>query len=336
MTKILVVGPSWVGDMVMAQSLFIRLQALHADLELQVLAPAWSLPLLARMPEVHAGIEMPIGHGSLNWSLRRRIGRDLISEHFDQAILLPNSLKSALIPFWAKIPLRTGWKGEMRYGLLNDLRHLDKQLLYKTVERFVALADPTDIQKVPDIPRPRLNIDPITVEQTRNKFELNENLPVLALCPGAEYGMAKRWPERHFASLANVYLEKGWQVWLFGSEKDQTVCSSIMRMTEQQAKDLSGNTTLAECIDLLSQASAVVSNDSGLMHVAAALGRPLIALYGSSDPVFTPPLSNTSDILDLNLDCSPCFKRECPLEHLNCLVNITPDQVKISLDELIR
>ena len=321
--------------MVMAQSLFKALKQQHSDVIIDVLAPGWSRPLLERMPEVAGAIDMPVGHGRLELKTRWHLGRTLRRHHYDQAILLPNSLKSALVPFWAGIPLRTGWLGEMRYGLLNDARKLDKTRLTMTVQRFVALAYSSDHGSIPEIPIPELEVDEANAQAARETFGLGKGeRPVLALCPGAEYGPAKRWPEAYYGELARGMIEEGWDVWLFGSGKDQPVCAEISHIAGDACADLSGRTSLAQAVDLLSLADAVVSNDSGLMHVAAALGRPLVALYGSSDPGFTPPLNDCSKVITLGLECSPCFKRECPLGHLKCLRDISVDQVRETLREL--
>ena len=330
-SAVLIVGPSWVGDMVMAQSLFKVLKQRHPEQAIDVLAPGWSLPLLERMPEVRAGIEMPLGHGRLGLRERWRLGRSL-QGRYARAILLPNSWKSAIVPWAARIPVRTGWRGEMRYGLLNDLRHLDKSKLTMTVQRFVALAG-SPREPLPDIPPPRLQVREEEVRSALHALGLEPDRRILALCPGAEYGPAKRWPEACFGELAQEYLDRNWQVWLFGSEKDRQVCDNIARQAEG-CIDLSGRTSLAQAVDLLSLASAVVSNDSGLMHVAAALDRPLVAVYGSSDPGFTPPLNGRHEILWRHLECSPCFERECPLGHLRCLREITVSQVGDALKQL--
>jgi heptosyltransferase-2 len=149
----------------------------------------------------------------------------------------------------------------------------------------------------------------------------------LALCPGAEYGPAKRWPVAYYAEVARKKIDQGWQVWLFGSNKDKADAEQINNEASGLCSDFTGRTTLAEAVDLMSLAHTVVSNDSGLMHVAAALNKNLIAIYGSSDPGFTPPLNDNAQVISLNLDCAPCFKRDCPLGHTNCLTGITPEQV---------
>ncbi len=314
--------------MVMAQSLFMTLCANNPDVKISVLAPEWTRPLLQRMPQVQQTIGLPFGHGELAWGKRRQIAKEIQKQNFDQAVVLPGSLKSALIPFWAKIPKRTGFRGEMRYGLLNDIRRLDKTKLTRTVQRFVALGLPAERTLPSEIPNPRLKVDTSEVDKALNRLNIiNADQPVLALCPGAEYGPAKRWPAQHFAELAKSQIKNGWQVWLFGSDKDEAITQAINEKTNNTCLDLAGSTTLPEAVDLMSLAKVVVSNDSGLMHVAAALDKKVIALYGSSSPDFTPPLHAQAEIMSLNLDCSPCFKRECPLGHLKCLNNLSPDRV---------
>lgn len=332
--RILVVGPSWVGDMVMAQSLFKTLKDTRLNCQINVLAPSWVLSLLERMPEVSGVITMPLGHGKLGLKQRVDLAKNLRNNHYGQAILLPNSWKSGLIPFFANIPLRTGWLGECRWGLLNDSRRLDKKLLPMTVQRFVALAYEPGATEPPQYPIPQLSIVATERELVLAKFATDTDKKILGLCPGAEYGPAKRWPARSYAHVAKHYLDQDWQVWLFGSEKDRLVTQVINKITGQQCHDFSGKTTLAETLDLMSLADRFVSNDSGLMHVAAALNKPVVAVYGSSDPEFTPPLHERAKVISLGLECSPCFKRECPLGHTNCLRNITPEQVISELANL--
>ncbi len=334
--NILIIGPSWVGDMVMAQTLFQCLKQRHPDCAIDVLAPDWSRPILERMPEVRQALSFPLGHGVLELATRRRIGKSLAGR-YDQAILLPNSMKSALVPFFAGIPLRTGWKGEMRYGLLNDVRKLDKDRYPLMIERFMALAYPAGAELPQPYPRPSLQIDPATRDAALGHFGLSLDRPVLALCPGAEFGEAKRWPSEHYAKVAEAKIREGWQVWLFGSKKDhpvgEDIRSRLIPGLREEAVNLSGETSLAQAIDLLSCAASVVSNDSGLMHVAAALNRPLVAVYGSTSPQFTPPLAEQVEIIRLGIECSPCFERTCRFGHYNCLVQLEP---RVAIEALQR
>ena len=330
--QILVIGPSWVGYMVMAQSLFITLKQQYPHTQIDVLAPGWSLALLERMPEVRQGIAMPLGHGQFNLTARYQLGRQLAAQQYDLAIVLPNSWKSALIPWFAGVPQRRGYLGELRWGLLNQARKLDKSWLTMTVQRFVALGLPADSPQPPEYPLPRLSVSAQQQQQLVQQFQLNTDSKILALCPGAEYGPAKRWPVEHFARVARTKLQQGWQVWILGSEKDRAVAEQINQLSEQQCRNFAGITQLGEAVDLLSLADVVVSNDSGLMHVAAALDKQLIALYGSSDPHFTPPLHPKAQIISLHLPCSPCFKRECPLGHTQCLTELAPEQVLAAIE----
>lgn len=336
--KILIIGPSWVGDMVMSQALYITLKKQHSDAVIDVLSPAWCQPILKKMPEINKAIDMPLGHGALDIKTRYQLGKSLRREQYTHAYILPNSAKSALIPFFAKIPQRTGWKGEFRYGLLTDLRP-DKKIFQYMVERYVSLAHPKkemaggsgslgDIHK---LPRPTLSI----VKQQRDlilkKFKLTFDSHIIGLCPGAEFGPAKRWPETHYGEVAKELTEQGRQVWLFGSVNDRVVTAKIKNLVAEKNKhlihDLAGETSLNEAVDLLSCCHTVVSNDSGLMHVAAAVGCHLVAIYGSSSPSYTPPLSDKVSIVQNKLPCQPCFKKECPLGHLDCLKKLSPERV---------
>ena len=334
MTRILIVGPSWVGDMVMANSLFRVLSEHQPQARISVLAPSWSEPVLARMPEVSESVCMPVGHGSLGLGARYRLGRELREREFSQAIVIPGSLKSALVPWFARIPVRTGYLGEQRRGLLNDIRPLDKAVLPLNVQRYVALALPRSTAAPPALPYPKLRVSDEGVDSARNRLGLTDTRPVLGICPGAEYGPAKRWPVAHFASVAGDMLDRGWQVWLFGSGNDAKISAEINARCAGRCDDLAGRTDLGEAIDLMSQCRAVVSNDSGLMHVAAAVGCHVIALFGSSSDEFTPPLTERCDRLGLELDCRPCFKRECPLGHLDCLNRLAPEMVAEALDRV--
>ncbi|MDH5264496.1 MAG: lipopolysaccharide heptosyltransferase II [Betaproteobacteria bacterium] len=326
----LVVAPSWIGDAVLSHPLLVRVKARDPRGAIDVLAPAWASAVYRRMPEVRRTIAFPFGHGELRLAERRRFAREL--PRYDRAILLPNSLKSALVPWFAGIPVRTGWRGEMRYGLLNDVRRLDERALPLIVERFAALAQPAGEALERPLPEPRLAVEPARRDATLAKFGLDAASPVLALAPGAEYGPAKRWPARHFAEVARALAARGFRTWLFGSAKDAALTAEVAALAKVPVADLAGRTSLDEAIDLLSLAARVVTNDSGLMHVAAALDRPMAAVFGSSSPGYTPPLSAKARVISLRLDCSPCFRRECPLGHTNCLEQLEPARVLAALD----
>lgn len=313
--------------MVLAQVLFIALRRHNPNVIIDVLAPQWTLPILRRMPEVREAFAAPFAHGELALKKRWRLGRALRPQRYDQAIVLPNSFKSALAPFFARIPRRTGFRGEARYGLINDMRMLDAQRMPRMVDRFLALLDAT----VHDSPQPSLRSDPDARESLLDRLRLEHTRPIAALCIGAEYGPAKRWPAEHFATLARELARAGWQCWLVGSKKDKPIGDAVLQTAPGVAINLCGATTLDEAVDLLAAADAVVANDSGLMHVAAALDKPLIALYGSSSPAFTPPLSPHAKVMKRDIACSPCFARECPLGHFKCMRELSPTDVAAAL-----
>lgn len=343
--KIFVVGPSWVGDMMMSQSLYRTLKALHPAATIDVMAPAWCRPLLEKMPEVDNAIPMPLGHGALAIGERRRLGKQLKENGYTHAYVLPNSLKSALVPFFADIPKRTGWRGEMRYGLLNDLRPLDKDAFPLMVERYVALAyDKQKVQKATDLPQPllwpKLSVTENDIATTLNQFSLSTQRPAIGFCPGAEFGPAKRWPHYHYAALAQKLItEQGYQIFLFGSQKDKEAGEEIKQTLTPEAREacfnLAGETSLEQAVNLIASCKAVVSNDSGLMHVAAALERPLVALYGPSSPDFTPPLSHKARVIRLITGYHKVRKGDAEQGYHQSLIDIQPEKVFAELANLL-
>ena len=325
--KYLIIGPSWVGDMVMAQSLFITLKKLYPGCVIDVVSPAWSLPVLQRMPEVRRGIALPVLHGKFSFITRYRLGRSLKTGNYSHAIVLPRSWKSALVPYFAAVPVRTGYKGEMRYGLLNDIRALNKVIITQTVQRYVALAQEHALENPPVTPYPALQTDRANTRRLLDVHGLNLSRPVIGIMPGAEYGPAKQWPAEYYAQLAARLIKAGYQVWAFGSAKERELGNTIFRHLTEHAHNLCGSTQLEDVIDLVACTQQVVSNDSGLMHVAAAVGVKACVIYGSSTPAYTPPLTENATIFYKALDCSPCFDRQCRYQHYRCLKSIEPYEV---------
>ena len=344
--NILIIGPSWVGDMMMSHSLYQALKKQYPDCQIDVLAPNWCKPLLARMPEVRNAIEMPIGHGVFNLAQRYKIGKSL-RHQYDMAIVLPNSLKSAFIPFFAKIALRRGWKGESRYFFLNDLRN-NKTDYPMMVQRYVALAyEKGNIPKAEDLPiaKPYLAVNDQQVAQTLKTFEkqaaLAENRPAIGFCPGAEFGPAKRWPHYHYAKLAQMLIEKGYSIRLFGSAKDTEVGEQIRQTLPENLRhycvNLAGQTQLNQAVDLIYDCVAMVTNDSGLMHIAAAVNRPLVAVYGPTSPQYTPPLSDKAVIIRLIEGGLIKIRKgkDSTEGYHQSLIDITPEMVWEKLEGLL-
>lgn len=298
---------------------------------LTVGALPWVAPVYRAMPQVAEVIEFPFAHGGLQWAARRAMAKTL-QGRFDTAYVCPNSLKSALIPWWAGTPKRVGYSGETRWGLLNQrLPNPPEGERPPMVAFYSALSGEAGL----DADQPHLQLFPGAADSALAA----QGLPAqgfYVLAPGAEYGPAKRWPAAHFAALASQLTLP---VLLLGSGKDAEVCAEIAAAVNAkqpgQCRDLAGKTTLDQAIALIASAKAMVSNDSGLMHVAAAFRVPQVAVFGSSSPLHTPPLSAKATVLWLKndpsyqppLDCAPCFARECPLGHTRCLVDIAPAKV---------
>jgi heptosyltransferase-2 len=323
--SILIVAPSWIGDAILSEPLLAILREPMEEPTVDVLAPPWCAPVYARMRGVRNIIENPIGHRELRLGERRALARKLRGNGYTRALVLPNSFKSALIPWMARIPRRTGYAREARRILLTDARRLDSKALPRLVDRFVALAaQPGEL--VPTSAAPVLVPDAGNAAEAIRVLGLSTHRPVAILCPGAEYGPAKRWPTEHFITLAQRFIDSGYVVWLVGSPNDRVAADPIAAAIPE-VRNVCGRTDLGTAIDLLATASVVVSNDSGLMHAAAAVGRPLVALFGSSSPDYTPPLSSLARVAKIDIVCSPCFQRECPLGHFKCMRELSPNLV---------
>lgn len=330
MAKYLIIGPSWVGDMVMANSLFKQIKQNDPTAIIDVVGPAWSAAILGRMPEIRNAITLNINHGEWGIATRRKLGHSLRNEQYDKSIVLPRSWKAALVPFFAKAKQRIGFHGEQRYILLNERRKLDKKILNQTVKRFTSLGLEKEKAYPPspkNIPTPKLVANDENLAKLFTQFNLAKDKPAACLMPGAEYGPSKQWPLKHFREVTQDLLNKGFQVWVLGGPKDKNDGDVIVNKLGENAINLCGQTKLIDTVDLLSHADFAISNDSGLMHVAAAVGTHVHAIYGSTSEDFTPPLTEKKTIHNLHLDCSPCFKRVCPLGHTDCQNKLTSKKV---------
>jgi len=332
--KILIVGSAWVGDMIMSQSLFMLLKARHPDCVIDVLAPPWTLPLLEFMPEIRRGIVLPFRHGELNIARRRQIGLNLAEEGYDVSVTVPRTLKAAAVSYWAGIPRRYGNPRQLTLGMLTDRRVVDPRDAYHQADRFVSLVlEPGE--PIPDYPPPRLTVDGDRIAATLSRNGLSRpERPLLILAPGSGNNPAKRWPVRYFADLARARLESGWDVWLFGSDDDRELTETVHELAGRRTVDLGGKTPLSDAVALTALADRVLANDSGMMHVAAALDRPTIGIFGPTDPYFTAPRSPLLRSIRLPLACSPCGKSACPLGHFQCMWDLSPAVVLDALDGL--
>ncbi len=326
----LIISPNWIGDAVMAQPLVQLLHKEDPSHPIDVLAPAWVAPVWRAMREIDTVIETPLKHGKMQLGQRWKLARHLRQRGYRAAYVLPNTLKFALIPWLAGIGHRVGYKGETRYGLINIMHHDDRAAPRPMVSFYAALAaKPTHQFHHPDqLPRPRLHLADAVRDKALSELGVQFGRPMIAFAPGAEFGSAKRWPTTHFARLAHTIRDAhpDADIVLLGSAKDHDVCEEIAAQAGT-VKNLAGVTSLEQALAVLASADAVVSNDSGLMHIASALNRPVVALYGPTDPDHAPPFSDVAKALSLRLSCSPCKQRECPLGHQNCMKHLESQMV---------
>jgi len=347
MPGILIIAPNWIGDAVMTQPLLASIKALYPDSTIDVLASTWVAPIYRACSEVNEVIEAKFEHKQLQWALRKQLAKEITQKKYQACFVLPNSFKSALIPWFANIPLRIGYRGEMRFGLINvaldNPRKINRPPM---VEHYLALStllnDEAKTESNSDyseVITPRLNVLASARQSVTQKLQ-NARIQdsIYVMCPGAEYGPSKRWPTEHFAALAQdlIAANPNNHIILIGSQGDQNLANEISSQGKRNPNihNWCGSTSLDEAIALIGMSKAVISNDSGLMHIAAALKVPQVAIFGSSDPAHTPPLSDKAKVIWLELPCSPCHKRECPLGHLKCLKDILPQQVLATLNTL--
>ena len=319
--RTLVISPNWIGDAVMSQPLLRLLKDAHPGRPIDVLAPPSAAPVWRAMVEVAEVLETPFRHGALQLKERRKYAKVLKARGYTDAYVLPNTLKYALIPWLAGIPQRVGYKGEMRYGLINVMHH-DDQPPRPMVPFYAALAGDPKAPLRTDVPRPAMQVAEADQRAAREAAGIPAGVPLLVFAPGAEFGPAKRWPARHFAALANSVREHdaNAHIALLGSPKDREAGDEVLALAgTDRMHNLAGATSLAQAIALIAQADGMVANDSGLLHIASALNRPVVALYGSTDPDHAPPFSDRSASLSMRLPCSPCKQRECPLGHHDCM-----------------
>ena len=340
MTRALVIAPQWIGDAVMSEPL-LRLLAARGE-RLAVAALPWVAPVYRAMPQLAEVIELPFAHGRLDWAERRRIATALRAR-FDVAYVLPNSIKSALIPWLARIPRRIGYHGEGRWLLLNQ-RLPNPAGRPPMVAFYSALAGAAPAQGE----RPRLAFGADVIRSATAAAGVEPGA-YFVFAPGAEYGPAKCWPAARYAELARtLYARHRQPVLLLGSGKEAALCESISQAANAPANGpavpgacrvLAGRTSLIDAMALIAAARGMVSNDSGLMHVAAAFGIPQAAVFGSTSPQHTPPLNPRARVLwlkdELNLDCMPCFERTCRFDHYRCLVEVSAPRVDDALAQAL-
>ncbi len=339
--KYLIIAPSWLGDLIMSQSLLKELKKQDPNCTIDVYAPKYTMPILDRMEEISGKLINPFDHGTFDLKERFKEGRKLAKNNYDTVIVLPNSLKSALIALFSKVKDRRGFKGESRYFILNNMR-CNKNDFPLMVQRYVALAFDKNIVKtakdLPEFSYPKLTVNKPDEEKLK-ELGLDFSRPALVLGCGANYGPAKLWPVEYFAKISSLWIKQGGSVIGLGSKKDIPTVQQIFSNIEDEYKpfftDIAGKTNLTEALDIVGQCTAAVCNDSGLMHTVAAADIPQVCIFGSTSTNYTPPLSDKAICVESDEPCHPCFNRTCKYGHYNCLKKIAPEYVFEKLMSLL-
>lgn len=318
--------------MVMAQALYKALCANSTSAEIHVVAPEWSRPLLSRIPQISEVHGLNVGHGEFGLIRRHRLGKQLRKYNFDQAFVLPRSFKSALVPYFARIPKRIGELGEFRHGLLTHKYSTNSDKKIPNVSNYLRYMDiNADIALVKNEYCPELTVDSENQRRVLKDYGIEGDQPLIACMVGAEYGPSKQWPIEHFAELIGLLKSEGLNVCLLGSPKDVAIGEQIEARCQASVFNLCGETSLPDAVDILAACKVAVSNDSGLMHIAAAVDTPVVSMYGATTPVYTPPLHAKAKFFYLNLQCSPCWQRTCQYNHYRCLKDIVPREVAVAV-----
>ena len=326
--KTLIIGPNWLGDIILSIPLLKSLRS--KGHHITYMAPKSYQPIINKIKEIDLFIPTSFTSGKLEFRKRRVLGHSL-RQTFDQSYILPNSWKSAHIAYAAKIPHRAGFLGEVRWGMLTHIHRKPLDPLISTAQKFLSLSGAS---LTPEY-YPQLQINNEQQQKLINTYGLNPHKKILALCPGAIFGPSKRWPLYHFISLTTFFPTHEWDIYLFGGPLEKNLADEFSSRCPREFYNFVGKLSLDEMTDLLSLASVSVTNDSGLLHVSAALNLKIVALYGSTHPKIAPPLCKHHRIHYLNLPCQPCKKRICPLSHLKCLHDVTAEEVYQSIEQLL-
>jgi heptosyltransferase-2 len=335
----LVIAPNWIGEAVMAQPLLALLHQREPSIRIDALCAPRTAAVFRAMPEVNQVLELPdADHRLAQLGGAWRLGWRLRSHGYRRAYVLGDAPGSTLAALVAGIPERIGHRGEAHRLSINRVHEPQAARALPKVEHYARLAFAPREPLPGSLPVPRLQRSAGRERAVRARFGLGDADPLIVLCPGADHGPARRWPTRHFAALASLLADE-WpeaQLVLLGSASERPVATEIAALSGQPVRNLAGETGIDDVVAIVSQAGGIVSGDTGLMHLAAAFGRPQVAIFGATDPRHSPPRSPRAHVEWLHLGCSPCFGNDCPLGHLDCLGRIAPATVFDSLSKAMR
>lgn len=320
---ILLVPYVWIGDFVRCHTVVRVLKERWPNRPIDILTTKLCAPLVDYMPGVHKGIVEDLPRGRLAIGRQRALASRLRAENYGTALVMPRTWKSVLAPFFAGIPERVGFIGEMRFGLLNDVRRGEKALP-RMVDRCAALALPANTKIPTDWPVPQLVVARDEAARWRHANNLGDR-PAVALAPGA-VGPSKRWS--YFADTAKQLADNGYDVWILGGPAETQIAAELVAAGGPRVRDLTGN-DLRNAVLALANARAAISNDSGLLHVAAAIGTPSIGIFGPTSPWHWAPLNPIEAAIETKTDvpCRPCHKPVCYMLHHRCMRDIAAAQV---------
>lgn len=321
--KLLIIPQNWLGDIVMSQTLLKKIKSNNPKTSIDILVNSSLKNLVERMPEINKVIILDCSHRELGLFKRLRLAKEIKKSSYDQSIVLSRSLKSSLIPYFAKIPIRTGELGELRYLLINDLKEFSKESRRKTASRYISMYSDNN-EELSENYYPSLDSNSENIKNLSEKYDLKKDKKVIIFAPGAAFGPSKMWPVNKFRELGKK-LNNDFKILILGSNNEKSIGNDIV--TNKNMVNLCGKTSIADAVDLMHISKFCVSNDSGLMHLAAATNTKSISIYGSTSPDFTPPLTKNKDIHYKGMSCSPCFEKKCKYGHYNCLVDIHSDDV---------
>lgn len=325
--KILIIPQNWLGDVIMSQVLIKKIKYEKSNAKIHILVNSKFKDLANRMNEVDKVLELDCSHKEFGFIKRYKLAKK-ISNSYDHSIVLSRSIKSSLIPFMANIKKRTGELGECRFILVNDIKKFTKSFRRKTANRYLSMYGNAEISVKKNY-YPSLNKNEKNLERLVKKFSINTSKQIVIFAPGAAFGPSKMWPQKKFLDLANK-INDNYLILVMGTQEEEKL-GGIICENNTQRLNLCGKTTIVDAIDLMHLSKFCVSNDSGLMHLSAATNTKTISIYGSTSPVYTPPLTENKHIFYKELSCSPCFNKRCKFNHYDCLNNIYAEDVFKSL-----
>jgi len=336
--KIIIRSTNWVGDAVLTTPAVRAIRENFPEARIALLAKPWVAPVFHNNPHLDKILVYESEGRHRGWLGKARLVRELRRQRFQLAVLFQNAFEAAFLVYMAGVPIRIGYDSDCRGALLTRRIPVDQDRVGSHhIEYYLGILQGASL-------RPgdrKLTLELSDIERARAEEILKENQispsrPLVVINPGATFGSSKRWPLERYAALGDrIRAAWGAQIVILGGPGERTVGRQISALMNRGCINLCGRTSLREAAALIEKCELFVTNDSGLMHVAAAFDIPLIAIFGSTDPAATGPTNPRSRIVQVPASCSPCLKRECPEDH-RCMNEISVDQVYEAVENVLR